>query len=394
MKGARGRTSTLWLSTILLMAHGISAASDTPGFEEVWASIGQAHEEALAETGVVGGSLAFVHRGKIVGQNLHGFADLESERIVDLETIYHWASITKTLTGIAILQLRDRGLLDLDSSLTDYLPELRQMHNPHGDMDDITVSQVLSHSAGFRMATWPWGGAREWHPFEPHRWEQLVAMFPYSEIHFEPGSKYLYSNPAIIFLGRIIELVTGDDYEVYIDKNILKPLGMYRSYFDVTPYHLEPYRSSNYKLFMGKPRPGRREFDTGITAPNGGFNAPITDLVKFVGFLAGDPDRSATHEGILSRESLEEMWQKRYEVSEVGPLKSSMGWIFFLEEQNGRRFVGHTGYQQNFVAFVYVRPESQTGAIFAVNSFGHDTEKLMKDLRGRLFDEVFSLFEP
>ena len=63
-------------------------------------------------------------------------------------------------------------------------------------------------------------------------------MFPYTEIEFKPGSKWSYSNPGIIFLGRVIELLTGDSYEVYVDKNILKPLEMHDTYFDATPYHL------------------------------------------------------------------------------------------------------------------------------------------------------------
>jgi CubicO group peptidase (beta-lactamase class C family) len=53
----------------------------------------------------------------------------------------------------------------------------------------------MSHSAGFRASTWPWGGDRRWHPFEPTRWEQLVAMLPYTQILFKPGTKYSYSNP-------------------------------------------------------------------------------------------------------------------------------------------------------------------------------------------------------
>ena len=80
----------------------------------------------------------------------YGLADAERNRPVDEETIYHWASITKTLTGIAIMQLRDRGLLSLDDPVIKYVPELRAAHNPYGDMSEITIRQLMSHSAGFR----------------------------------------------------------------------------------------------------------------------------------------------------------------------------------------------------------------------------------------------------
>ena len=63
----------------------------------------------------------------------------------------------------------------------------------------------------------PWGGDKPWHPFEPPAWEQVAAMMPYTEILFPPGSKYSYSNPGVIFLGRTIEKLSGDPFETYID---------------------------------------------------------------------------------------------------------------------------------------------------------------------------------
>src|ERR1051326_1115279 len=109
-------------------------------------------------------------------------------------------------------------------------------------------------------------------------------MMPYTEILFPPGSKYSYSNPGIIFLGRVIEKLSGDDFEVYVDKNVLKPLGMTHSYFDVSPYHLVADRSNNYEVEAGKVTANGLDFDTGITVSNGGLNAPITDMAKTVAF--------------------------------------------------------------------------------------------------------------
>ncbi len=106
---------------------------------------------------------------------------------VDEDTIYHWASITKTFTGIAIMQLRDRGLLSLDDPAVKYVPELREVHNPYGDISQVTIRHLMTHSAGFRAGTWPWGGDQPWHPFEPTRWAQVVAMMPYTELQFRPG---------------------------------------------------------------------------------------------------------------------------------------------------------------------------------------------------------------
>ena len=129
------------------------------------------------------------------------------------------------MTGIAIMQLRDRGLLGLDDPIVKYIPELRQVHDPFGDMGEITLKHLLTHSAGFRGATWPWRD-KDWQPYEPKRWEQLAAMFPYTEIEFKPGSQVELFQPGD-HLPRAASssCLTGDDFEVYVDKNILRPLG-------------------------------------------------------------------------------------------------------------------------------------------------------------------------
>jgi CubicO group peptidase (beta-lactamase class C family) len=262
-------------------------------------------------------------------------------------------------------------------------------------VDDVTIRRVMTHSAGFRASTWPWGGFESWHPFEPTEWSQLVAMFPYTEVEFEPGSRYRYSNPAIIFLGRIIEVVTGEDYEVYVDKNVFEPLGMNRSYFDRTPPHLLRFRSNNYTIENGNPRANGLDFDTGITVSNSGWNAPITDLALYVAFLLGDPVRKLEYEAILKRSSLEEMWEPRLPMTDpVAPStdaasRDHIGLVFFVAERGGRTFVGHTGSQAAFRAFVYFDPKARTAAVAAFNS---GSDEVLARVRERLFADIFPLF--
>ena len=173
-----------------------------------------------------------VKAGKVLTHETVGYQDSTTKTPTAPTTIYHWASITKTFTGIAIMQLRDRGLLTLDTPAVTYVPELRRVHNPFGDISQVTIRTLMQHAAGFRASTWPWGGDKPWHPYEPTSWEQLAAMLPYTELLFAPGTEYRYSNPGIVFLGRIIEELSGEDFEVYVTKNILMPLGMHRTFFD------------------------------------------------------------------------------------------------------------------------------------------------------------------
>jgi CubicO group peptidase (beta-lactamase class C family) len=361
----------------------------------------------MRKHGIVGSSFMLVQDGQVIAQEFFGLANQEKQQPVDENTIYHWASITKTFTGIAIMQLRDRGLLKLDDPIVKYLPELKAVHNPHGEMSQITIKHLMTHTSGFRGPTWPWGGDKDWQPHEPQHWEQLVAMMPYTEISFKPGSKFSYSNPGIIFLGRVIELLSRDDYEVYIDKNIFKPLEMYRSYFDATPYHLLKHRSHSYYLKEGKLTPGRFDVDTGITVSNGGLNAPLTDMVKYLGFLMGDVRRQAIYDQVLKRPSLEEMFQPQINIEssaitqpEGQNRKDSMGLTFFIEENFGQRFIGHSGGQNGFISHFYLRPDTRTAYIIAFNTHAtptekdssQDTRKLDREIKDYLFQKIFPLF--
>jgi CubicO group peptidase (beta-lactamase class C family) len=183
------------ITAFLLLNLSMSAQANS--FDEFKAQF----RNELKQAGIVGGSFVFLKDNKIAASEHLGAADVTADRPVDMDTIYHWASNTKPFTGIAIMQLRDRGLLKLDDPVTKYLPELRAVHDPFGSMDDITIRQLMTHSAGFRGGTWPWHKGEEWEPFEPTEYSQLIAMFPYTEILFKPGSKFSYSNPGVFFLG-------------------------------------------------------------------------------------------------------------------------------------------------------------------------------------------------
>jgi CubicO group peptidase (beta-lactamase class C family) len=248
-----------------------------------WTGLIRRFDAFAKAAGVVGGSAVLVRKGRIAARHDYGLADRAGRRPVTDRTIYHWASVTKTLTAIAVLQLRDRGLLTLDDRVTRWVPELRDIHDPEGWADSITIRMLLSHSSGLQSPTWPWSRGEPWEPFEPTRWEQLVAMMPYQRLHFRPGSRYGYSNPGYIYLARVIEKLSGDPWAVYVQKNLWTPLGMDRSYVGATPYHLAADRSHGYRVHGDSLTDGGADFDPGITIPNSGWNAPLADLARFVG---------------------------------------------------------------------------------------------------------------
>jgi CubicO group peptidase (beta-lactamase class C family) len=335
-----------------------------------------AFDKYVHDDSIVGAAYVLVKDGQAREWHSVGMADREVNQPVDQNTIFHWGSITKTLTAVAVMQLRDRHRVSLDDSITKYVPELNRIHSDYGPVSQVTLKQLLSHSAGFQNPTWPYrDDNKPWQPFEPTEWAQLVAMMPYQELAFKPGSKYSYSNPAFIYLARVIEKVSGLSYQTYIQRNILTPLGMTHTYFNLTPAALAKDRSNNYSIFVdpgGKEtvKANGREFDTGITTPNGGLNAPLGDLVRWVAFLT---DRnSPAKRPILSRATLQEMWRPVVAMNASADRPESMGLSFFLDPRTLSSgpitFIGHSGSQAGFRAFFVFNPLTGTAMIAAFNT--------------------------
>lgn len=387
------------LVSAAVMVGAFGAERDVPaGFEEAWQEVAALYRENAAKEGAVAASLYFMHDGAVLKSEHHGSNSVDG-RPVDADSIYHWASITKTFTAVAVMQLRDRGLLRLEDPASDYLPELRQVHNPFGSMDEVTLGRLLNHSGGFRSPTFPWRAGKPWEPHEPAEWSQVAAMMPYTEILFEPGSRCSYSNPGISILGRVVEVVTGDPIESYITKNILMPLGMTRSYFDVTPYFLQPFKTHNYFIRSGNLEDQGRELDTGATVANGGLNGTVGDMAKWLNFWLGVGD-TEHHDAVLSRDSLAEMHAPACGIVTGDGLDQQMGLSFFIVDHplpggGSARYIGHTGGQKGYNDYVYVDPVSGSAVIFANNTRNAEVtgdETVYRRTRRAIFGGIFPLF--
>ena len=364
--------ATLVSLTVPLPMHAQAPAA--------WREFTKIFQSYVDSDKVVGASAIVMKAGKETGRYDVGFADRSANVRVDSQTIFHWGSITKSLTAISIMQLRDRGKLSLDDKIVRWVPELRAMHDAYNMIDSITIRMLLSHTAGFQNPTWPYGNDQPWEPFEPTTWNQLVAMMPYQQLVFKPGSRYGYSNPGFVYLARVIEQISGDPWDAYVQKNIFAPLGMSRSSFRSTPYFLASHRSHNYYVRRDSTSPGSpklidngADFDPGITSPNGAWNAPVSDLVKYVAFLTNALMPGTTqdrYDVVLSRASLQEMWKPGMPMSQGYESSASqwMGLSFFVLDRSGQRILGHTGSQAGFRSFYYFDPETKAGVIAVFNT--------------------------
>ncbi|HYC33650.1 MAG TPA: serine hydrolase domain-containing protein [Gemmatimonadales bacterium] len=348
----------------LLAVPSRAAAQGPDGRAPSWADFVRRMDGYMKEQAIVGGSAMLVRDGRIVERHHAGFADGAGRRPVTDRTLFHWASVTKTLTAVALLQLRDRGLLALDDPVTRWVPELRRVHDSAGDIDRITLRMLLGHSSGLQSPTWPWTEGEAWEPFEPTEWEQLVAMMPYQRLRFRPGTAYGYSNPGYIYLAKVIERVTGDPWAVYVQKNIWMPLGFDRSYVGRTPWHMAADRGHGYRAdsLGGPPADLGADFDPGITIPNSGWNAPVEELARWAAWLAG------TGDGVLARRTLEEIRRPVRSTGNRLPEFSDVGLGVFSLDADGRRIIGHTGDQAGYRALLYVDPDRHTGLVLVFNT--------------------------
>ena len=171
-----------------------------------------------------------------------GFADIERSLVPDRETIFRCGSITKTFTGAALMQLRDDGKLALDAPLLRYIPEFKDVKLKFGTLDDITLRRLMSHHSGL-MGEVP---GDYWETLQFPNVEEVIAKLPQAEVVIAPGSALKYSNLAYTLLGEVIARVSSMPYADYIRRNLLEPLGMTMSGFDLTDT-MRPFMAIGYQ---------------------------------------------------------------------------------------------------------------------------------------------------
>lgn len=201
--------------------------------------------EKLTDFGIPPGmTLVVVENDSIIYNKAFGWADRPREIRAESETVYHWFSITKIVTVIAILQLQEQGKLHIDDPVVKYLPFFMVKY-PSSTSKVITIRNLLNHSSGL---TDPKLRLLKWIHYKGDPRVNQTALvkkvFPdYSKLKFEPGERIKYSNFGYMVLGAVIEHVTNQSYEDFISENILNPLEMDHTDFIYTK-EMEPYEAT------------------------------------------------------------------------------------------------------------------------------------------------------
>lgn len=267
-----------------------------PKIDQLYQAFAQQHHVPGLAYGIVAG-------GALIHTNGIGFANVEQQTPVSADTVFRIASMTKSFTTMALLKLRDENKLQLDAPAVDYIPELIHLKYPTRDSAPITVRQLMTMHAGLPQDD-PWAD-RNLALSEEAFTEWLKGGFSFSN---PPGIKFEYSNLGYALLGRIVTNASGKRYQDYVQEEILLPLGMTSSTFDL--HAVDPVRlAMGYHPIEGEWSP-RPPLEDGAFASIGGLFTTIHDFSKYMVFLlSAFPARDDEEAGPVRRSSLREMQQ-------------------------------------------------------------------------------------
>jgi CubicO group peptidase (beta-lactamase class C family) len=190
------------------------------------------------------GAVLVAKNKKIVYQNQVGYADFRKKTLINSESIFQLASVSKQFTAAAIMQLKEKNKLKLTDSVNAYFPDF-----PY---KNITIRNLLNHTSG--LPKYFWVAEHEWKENKPPTNKDLMEVLPISKAKrfFKPGRNFDYSNTGYFVLASIIEKITGISFNQYLQKNIFEPLNMKNSY--VYSYQNDTIRKNQlkgYRLYRG-----------------------------------------------------------------------------------------------------------------------------------------------
>ncbi len=305
-------------------------------------------------------TLSIVKDGELFFAKGYGYADREARRPVDPEkTLFRPGSISKLFTWTAVMQLVERGKIDLDADVNGYLEEFQI---PETFPEPITMKHLMTHTPGFEDGGLGYLLIKDESALVPLS-ESLRAHIP-RRVR-PPGTYSSYSNYGTALAGLIVANVSGMKFEEYIEKNIFEPLGMSRSTFrEPLPPDLEPDMATSYRREMGAFEPGHFELISNF-GPAGALSSTATDMARFM--IAHLQLGRFGENRILQEATARRMHERIYFLDERLP---GMAHGFYEERVKGQRIIGHGGDTEFFHSTLALLPEHNVG-IFASNVGGN-----------------------
>ncbi|MFC4527141.1 beta-lactamase family protein [Dyella halodurans] len=312
---------------------------------------------ALERGDVAGGVISVVKDGKVIFARGYGYANLKTRQAPSPETtLFRPGSTSKLFTWTAVMQLVEQGKLDLDADINQYL----DFKIPPRDGKPITLRNIMTHTPGFEDT------ARDLLPAST----DSVNLEKYLKSHlperiFAPGTIVAYSNYGCGLAGYIVQRISGERFEDYVQKHIFDPLQMAHSSFEQPlPPHLASLLSNGYKSASdGKPHP----FEPVDPAPAGALSSSATDMANFM--IAHLQQGRFGDTRILQQKTAELMHSPQHTAAE-GLGGFALG--FYHEDSHGQRIIGHAGDTEVFHSDLHLMLDANVGVFMSFNSAGNE----------------------
>lgn len=245
--------------------------------------VGAAMQEMIAKNEIAGAVTVVVSKDKVLHLEGTGFADVTAKKPMEPDTLFWIASMTKPITGVAVLMLQDEGKLKVSDPVAKYLPEFSNLKTPSGKPANLTVTQILTHTSGLGEAGGP--AARE-----AKTLADLVPLWLAAPMQFEPGEKWRYCQSGINAAARIVEVMSEMSFDAFLQKRLFEPLGMTSTTFYLSDAHrarLVTAYAKNRDTGALEAVPPRPEFGPRDRPPqgNGGLYSTATDYARFCQML-------------------------------------------------------------------------------------------------------------
>jgi CubicO group peptidase (beta-lactamase class C family)/D-alanyl-D-alanine dipeptidase len=305
-------------------------------------------QQQMAEKELPALSIAIIDDQQIVWAEGFGMADPKSKIPATADTVYRIGSVSKLFTDIAIMQLVERGELNLDAPVTDYLIDFHPK-NPFGT--PITLRQLMSHRSGLLREP-PVGNY-----FETSQPTLVATVHSLNdtELVFAPNTHTKYSNAAIAVVGYLLEAQNHKPFAQYLKSSVLDPMGLRHSSFEPQPAIVANLATGKMWTYDGLTFEAPT-FQLGM-APAGSMYSTVNDLGHFVSVLLA---QGKTENGaILKSATLEQMWSPQF----PNPGGRVFGLGFIVRSLDGHRLVGHGGAIYGFATTVDLLPEDKVGVV-------------------------------
>lgn len=340
------------LGSFLVSLPPTSAQSAIPPVEKyapVAKSLEALIQREMKDKGLPAVSIALVDDQAIVWAAGFGYVDAKRSRPATAETVYRVGSVSKLFTDIGVMQLVEKGMLDLDKPVQTYLPDFK----PKNTTDKpITLRQLMTHRSGLVREP-PVG-----HYFDDTNVSlaETVLSLNGTQLIYPPQTKIKYSNAAIATVGYTLEVTQKEPFPKYLQRAVLDPLGLKKSAFEPRPDLKEGLAEAVMWTYQGRTFPAPT-FELGM-APAGSMYSTVTDLGRFMSVLFNGG--KGPQGQVLKKETLDEMLKPQFAGSDG---KSGFGIGFALGELDGKKRVGHGGAIYGFATELAFLPEEKLGVV-------------------------------